>query len=181
MTAADEFFGLLEGAAAEDPQDVLRRQCEAWVTAATELRFAPDRWPSAQASPWNVAEALVTVRSRLDGVEAYLGNAMALRAATAAQAKHLEQAADDAWDGQADEERRSRRPRPEWQGAKERYAYWNLAIRPQRALAREARELADYVRDAYDRIKLAYDGLDGTRRDLNARLTHLRWETNQEQ
>lgn len=189
MNEADEFFGLLEGAEEpdaapgedDDPQAVVRQQCGQWVQAAQELRFTDLQiiFPSAEASPHAVNAALVTVRTRLDQVEAILSAALTLKHGTAEQAKKLEQAADDAWDRQAQAERN--RPRPEFQGSKERYAYWNLAVRGERTRAREARELADYARGVYDLIRLAYDGLNETRRDLAARLTHARWEIHMEQ
>jgi hypothetical protein len=188
--AADEFFDLLEDAAAggsadqlDDPHAVIRQQCADWVQAAQLLRFADKHeiWPGSEASAHEVAAALTRARSRLDQVESFLASAIALKAGTAEQAKKHEQAADDAWDDQADAERRSRAPRPEWQGAKERYAYWSLAIRDQRRRARQSRELADHVRCTYDLIKLAYDGLNETRRDLASRLSHFRWETHMEQ
>jgi hypothetical protein len=186
---ADEFFGLLHGAEQQsvpeeddplqDPAAVFRQQCALWEEAASRCRFHELTRPGPETSPSVVMEALVQVRARLDTIEVVLGQVMAVKAATAAQARNLEQAADDAWDRQAEAERR--RPRPEYQGSKERYAYWNLAIRAERARAREARDLADFVRATYDRVKLHYDGLNETRRDLAARLTHARWETHIEQ
>jgi hypothetical protein len=121
----------------------------------------------------------VEVRARLDRLELVYASIMGLRSATAAQAKALEQAADDAWNDRAAEGRRN--VRREWEGAKERYAYWELDIRPQRMRARAARELADFAKDACERIELAHRGLDGARRDLAGRMTHLRWESSMEQ
>jgi hypothetical protein len=136
-------------------------------------------WPAASASPTQVKNALVEVRSQLDRLEVVYSAAMGLRGATAAQAKALEQAADDAWDDKANAERRA--ARREYEGPRERYAYWELDIRPHRHRAREARALADFARETCDRVELAYRGLDGLRRDLVGRLTHLRWESNMEQ
>lgn len=197
MEADDDFMDILGGDAGaagdfepgdeealyegdlQDPRTIIRQQCELWLEAARRWRFDDMPRPNAQASPAQVANALVDVRARLDSVEVILGSVMSTRSATAMQARELEQAADDAWDRQAEAERR--RPRPEWQGAKERYAYWNLAIRTERQRAREARALADLLRDTYDRVRLSYDGLNDTRRDLTTRLTHARWEIHMEQ
>lgn len=181
--AADEFFEMLhdaeEGPEGDlDPRAAVRGQCDQWVQLAMALRFSPDRWPGAQASPSDVKDALVDVRSRLDQMENLLVSVMALRSGSAAGAREAEQRAEDAWDRQAEAERH--RPRPEYQGSRERYAYWNLAIRAERANAREARDLADYVRGIHDVIRVAYDGLNETRRDLVSRLTHFRWESNLE-
>jgi hypothetical protein len=177
----DAFFDMLHAAeeAEPDPAAAVRAQCDQWAQAAMQLRFAPDRWPSAHASPTDVKNALVDVRGLLDQLEGLLANIVSFKGATAAQARDLEQQADDAWDEQAEAERR--RPRPEYQGSKERYAYWNLAIREQRARARQAREMADYARTTYDVVRLVYDGLNETRRDLASRLTHFRWESHIEQ
>lgn len=187
MTDADDelFDQFFMGAAAEDdvlvtdPGVVLRQQCEQWVQAAMTLRYDPAYWPGSQASPNDVKNALVEVRAQLDQLEAILAQAMTLKGGTASAARQAEALADAAWDDQARAEQR--RPRPEYQGSKERYAYWNIAIRPQRGRAQAARELADYVRGVHDVIKLAHDGLNETRRDLAARLTHARWEIHLEQ
>jgi hypothetical protein len=160
-----------------DPGEVIRRQLQAWLELAVAARFeAPS--PPADAVPMAVHRALADVRARLDQVEMTLASAMALKASTQARARQLEQAADDAWDDRAGAERRIRR---DFEGARERYAWWNLDIRPQRQRAREARDLADFVRDVHDRIRLHHDGINEVRRDLAARLTHLRWERNMEQ
>lgn len=160
------------------PYDVIREQCAQWVEAAGALRRAA-LWPGPDAPPIEVANALVDTRTRLDRAEVLLGNAMALKAGTAAQAKALEAAADDAWDDQAYAGRNGYRR--EYEGPRERYAYWEIAIRPQRRAAREARAMADFAKDIYDRIRLSYDGLNELRRDTAGRLTHLRWETHLEQ
>lgn len=187
---ADEFLDLLHEAGEtgqlhplDDPGEVIRQQCEQWMQAMTVLRHQNirDLWPAREASPTQVNNALVEVRARLDQLETLFGQVIALKHATAEAAQIQERRADDAWDDQARAERDSRRPRPEYQGSRERYAYWNIAIRGERAAARQARELADYVRSVYDVMKLAYDGLNETRRDLAARLTHFRWETHMEQ
>lgn len=187
--AEDDFFGLLHEAEAagppleEDPladaSAMVRAQCEGWLQQAFALRFDPDRWPPSSAPPNDVKDALVQVRASLDQLETLLANVMMLKAGSAAGATQAENAADDAWDRQAEAERH--RPRPEYQGSRERYAYWNLAIRAERARARDARDLANYVRGAADVIKLVHDGLNETRRDLAARLTHARWEIHMEQ
>lgn len=182
----DDFLGLLEdeGVPADsaelvaDPAEVVRQQCAVWVESASSLRHGAP-WPSANAPPVQVRDALVDVRSRLDQLELVYARAMALKAATAAQARAAEQAADDAWDDRANADRRA--IRREYEGSRERYAYWELDIRPLRLRAREARERADFARATCDRIELAYRGLDGLRRDLAGRLTHLRWETSMEQ
>jgi hypothetical protein len=170
--------GLDMGDRLPDPTEVIRQQCAEWLSAASTLRYGAPL-PSSAASPTEVKDALVEVRARLDQLELVYASVMGLKAATTAQAKALEQAADDAWNDRAVEERRS--ARREWEGAKERYAYWELDIRPQRQRARAARELADFAKDACERIELAYYGLDGLRRDLAGRMTHLRWESSMEQ
>jgi hypothetical protein len=183
--AGDELFDqFFMGAAAEDdvledPGTVARQQCAMWADAAGRWRFQDLPRPNAQASPSDVKDALVEVRARLDSIEVILSQVISFKAGTAAQAESLERVADDAWDDQALAEQR--RPRPEYQGSKERYAYWNIAIRVQRARARDARDLANLARSTYDQIKLHYDGLNETRRDLAARLTHARWEIHLEQ
>jgi hypothetical protein len=161
-----------------DPAEVVRQQCAEWLSAASALRYSAPL-PGSAAPPVEVKDALVEVRARLDRLELVYASVMSLKAATAAQAKALEQVADDSWNDRAVEERRS--PRREWEGAKERYAYWELDIRPQRQRARAARELADFAKDACERIELAYYGLDSLRRDLAGRMTHLRWESSMEQ
>lgn len=182
--AIDEFFDMMGGPPPDDdplddPVAAVRAQCDQWAQAAMALRFDPDRWPVSAASPSDVKDALVQVRSRLDQLEGLLANVISFKGATAAQARDLEQQADDAWDDQAEAERR--RPRPEYQGSKERYAYWNLATRVERGRARQAREMSDYARSTFDVIRLVYDGLNETRRDLVTRLGHARWETHMEQ
>lgn len=160
------------------PSDVIRAQCTLWVEAASTMRRGAP-WPGPDAAPIEVAQALVDTRTRLDRVEVLLGNAMSLKAGTAAQAKALEAAADDAWDDMAYQGRNGYRR--EYEGPRERYAYWEIAIRPQRRAAREARALADFAKDIYDRVRLSYDGLNDLRRDTAGRLTHLRWEQSMEQ
>jgi hypothetical protein len=160
-----------------NPAGVVRQQCASWIAAAETLRHT--EWPPFSAIPERVAEALVQARARLDSLEAILGSVMALRSATAANARALEQAADDAWNDRAGTERRT--ARRDFEGARERYAWWELDVRPQRTSARQARLLADDVKAAHDRIRLAYDGLNELRRDLSSRLTHLRWERSMDQ
>jgi hypothetical protein len=167
-----------EQAEQAEAADVVREQCAMWVEAVSAMRRGA-LWPGPSASPAEVDSALVQARTRLDRAEFLLGQAMSLKAGTAAQAKVLEAAADDAWDDQASAARHG--PRREYEGPRERYAYWEIAIRPQRHQARQARALADYCKDCYDRIRLSYDGLNDLRRDLLGRLTHLRWESHLEQ
>lgn len=184
---ADEFYDWLHQAEGQpppedgdtDPAVVVRMQCDQWVQTVQALRFQPGLWPGPEASPANVKDSLVQARARLDQAEVALGNVIALRAASAEAATRAEQRADDAWDLQAEAEQR--RPRPEYQGSKERYAFWNLATRDQRAEARDARALANYVRGVHDVVRLHHDGLNETRRDLASRLAHFRWETHMEQ
>lgn len=162
----------------DDPEGAIMAEGEGWAGLALEYsKGAP--WPGKDATPWDVKDALVEARARLDRVESLLAAALALRYVTMSRARKLELAADDAWDDRAGAERR--RPRGDFTSAKEQHAYWNLDIRPQRQEARKARELADYVQSVHDRVRLHYDSLNTRRRDLDARLTHLRWESNQEQ
>lgn len=188
---SEEFLGLLDDMDSQsstgnpgstdhpaDPAEVVRLQCAMWAETASSLRRGAP-WPGLNATPSDVLSALVEARSRLDRLEVVLGNAMSLRTATASQARAMEEAADDAWDDQANNGRRGLRR--EYEGPRERYAYWEVAIRPLRLQAREARARADLAKDVYDRVKLAYDGLNELRRDLLGRLTHLRWESHMEQ
>ena len=161
-----------------DPEGVVRQQCEQWLQTAATLRFGYSA-PGAQASPTQIKDCLVEVRARLDQLELVLASVMAFKAATVAKAVELEKAADDAWEDRAGTERRT--ARREWEGPRERYAYWELDIRPQRHAARLARARADYAKEACECIELHYYGLDGVRRDLAGRLTHLRWESSMEQ
>jgi hypothetical protein len=162
---------------AMDPGLVIREQCSGWLAVTEQYRLRVHKaWPGPDAIPDRIKDTLVSVRGVLDNVETIYGQVMAVRNATAMRARAAELAAEDAWDRQAEAEQHSHRQRPDYQGSRERYAYWNIAIRAERQAAREARELADYVRGVYDQVKLAYDGINETRRDLAARLTHLRWE-----
>jgi hypothetical protein len=189
VSPEDEFYDFLHGIEGQEPSGeeepdpvvVVRSQCDQWVQATQAVRFENREglFPGPLASPAHVKDGLVLVRARLDQMETMLGNVIALKAASAEAATRAEQRAEDAWDVQAEAEQR--RPRPEYQGSRERYAFWNLATRDERAAAREARALANYVRGAYDVIKLHYEGLNETRRDLVSRLSHFRWESSMEQ
>lgn len=157
-------------------REALKAHCAQWVKKALELRDVEN--PSAQASPSSVRDALVQARANLDQLETLLSQVIALKVSADVRAKELEGAAEDAWDIKAEAERRTMRR--DYEGSKERYAYWNIAVRAERHAARDARLFADYCRGAYDRIKLAYDGLDKARQDLNSRLKHLQWESSME-
>lgn len=161
----------------DSPEDILRAQARQWLQAAEAVRYGAS-WPDADATPMQVHRALVDARATLDRMETVLAAVISFRHATASRAKSLELAAEDAWEDRAAADRRQRR---DFEGARERYAWWNFDIRAQRLEARSARELAEYARDVHERVKLAYDGLNDTRRDLVARLTHLRWESSMEQ
>jgi hypothetical protein len=192
----DEFLAYLEGQPAHpgspnnsnDPDQVLPvtsleeaeaavyAEAESWVQAVVQLRHSVP-WPGLEATPYDLDDALTRVRAVMDRVEAILGHSLALRWSAEGRAKTAEQAADDAWNERA---ARDRRTRHEYEGAKERYAYWELDIKAHRTAARKARALADYARNVSERIRLSYDGLNETRRDLNSRLTRLRWDATME-
>lgn len=135
--------------------------------------------PSVAATMDVLHAALQTARGCQDRIETIMVQAIALKNATEARALDLEEAADDAWDDQANKDRRAMRR--EFEGSKERYAYWNLAIREQRARARTARRVAQAVAGAENCIRKYYYGLDGARLDLHKRLSAVTsWQSNLE-
>lgn len=131
--------------------------------------------PQERAIPHVLHDTLVYVRANLDRLEVVLGQAMDLKHATAMEARRQEQAEQDAWDDEADKARKQ--GRGEYEGAQERYAYWRLKTRDQRALARQAREEADVAADCEAKVRLMYRGLDSARQDLHARLRAVAFES----
>jgi hypothetical protein len=160
-----------------DPAVVLAEECRGWLQATMELRArVPNPPPTAPHTV--VHDALTTARAVQDRIETLLSLAIGFKNACEAKARMLENAADDAWDDQAKQEKRY--GRREYEGAQERYAYWRLACRTQRKDARDARELADIASDVERRVRLHYYGLDGARDDLGRRLAVLRMENSME-
>lgn len=137
------------------------------LTEAMQMRGF--EFPDSQAGPHDVHDALVTARGQLDRLEAILLAAMSLRDNAVLHARRLEQAADDAWDDEADRGRRAGQSH-DFEGAQERYATWRLKTREQRAAARAAREAADDAVAVEKRVQVMYRGLDGVRLDLHRRL-----------
>lgn len=132
-------------------------------------KFPP---PVESATPPQLHTALVRIRGQLDRLEVIWITAIMDRDRVQAQARHLEQVADDAWDDQA-----TKRPSPasrrEFEGAQERYAVWRLKVRSQREAARVARDCADVLASAERSIQAMYRGLDSSRLDLHRRLSAL--------
>lgn len=160
-----------------DPTAAVLGQCQAWLSEARELRAVPN--PSVAATLDPLHQALVTARGNQDRLEEILLRAIALKAATAVRAKELEEAAEDAWEDQANKDRRTMRR--DFEGAKERYAYWSIAIREQRGRARLARKAADIADSTETSISKLYYGLDKARLDLHKRMSAvLSWQSNLE-
>lgn len=151
---------------ADQRLEVAREVSRELQNAAALLRAV--QLPDENAPLPAVHRALVTVRGRLDQLETVLGQAMALKSAAEANAAKLEQVEADAWDDQADAARK--KGISQYEGAQERYAYWRVRTRAQRAEARLAREVAAIAAQTEKRIALAHRGLDGTRLDLHRRL-----------
>jgi len=163
------------GLTPEQQLEVVRKQCQELLTEAVEMRvFIP---PDSVAGADGLQEGLQHARSRLDRLESLLIMAMTLRDALNVQARKAEQAADDAWD---DEANRNRHRAGEYEGAQERYAVWRLKTRRLRNVARTLREAADWAASAERRIERMYRGLDSSRLDLHKRLGALAYETHLE-
>ncbi len=166
--------------AEEDAAGTVLRLAQSWLYEAMDLR-AGVPCPATGAPHTVVYEALVTARRVQDRVETLLSLAIGFKGACEIRARQLEAEADDAWDDQAEaEKKRGTYGRREFEGAQERYAYWRLAVRVQRHQARVARELASAAGDVERRIRHHYYGLDGARQDLSRRMTALMRQTDME-
>lgn len=157
-----------------DSLEIVRTQLAEWLREAQELREV--EYPSAHASPQEFYETLVSVRSRLDRVESLLSQAAGLRGSTSRRLAELHDEAEDAWDRTAQTARRSPVTR-EFEGARERYVDWNLAVLPQRQQERQMKRLADLVKETEERIRLVYNGLSSVRQDCHKALGYLQWES----
>lgn len=159
-----------------DPVGVMTARLHAMVMQATQERAFV--FPERGSHPAVVHAALLEARSHLDRLETILSEVTALRVAAQVRARELEDQAQDEWDKQAKTAQQT--GRREFEGARERYAMWDLATINERIRARDARKVADLVSGTEDRIRLAYRGLDGMRQDLLASLRYLAWESVQE-
>jgi hypothetical protein len=152
-----------------DPVAVLAAECQGWLSQALSLRAAV-KVPPASAPQATLYEAMVTAGAHLDTMETLLSQAIGFKGAAEIGAKAAEAAAEDAWEDQAGKEKQRGSYGREYQGAKERYAYWSLATRQERSAAREARRLADVAGDVERRVRLHYYGLLAAHDALSRRL-----------
>lgn len=154
----------------DEPAAVLAAEAKGWLTEVQQLRKAV-RNPPVAAGPDALYQVLVQARGNMDRIEELLAMALSFKGAAEVKARELEQAAEDAWEDTASRERRT--PRRDFEGSRERYAYWNIAIRDHVFRARRARKLADIAADTERCIALHYYGLDKARQDLARRLSAL--------
>jgi hypothetical protein len=155
-----------------------------WAAEALDLRFgvvagraAPDL-PPPQSGPSDVLEQLRAVRARLDGVERLLGSATRARGRAQRAATEAKALAEHAWDETANRARSGGARRGgEYEGARERYADWNLATIPQQRAARAAERLAGVATESLDVVRLTHRGLEGLRNDLHLMLRAMNVES----
>ncbi len=155
--------------------DAVKAQCADWLRQAHELRQV--EIPGSDYPPRQFYEALLQVRGRLDSMERLVDNAVALRASISRAVADLHDATEDAWDNQAAPGRKRAR---EFEGARERYADWNLAVLPQRQEERQMQRLAEVAKETEDRIIKLYRGLNDARQDCVKALGFLTWESSLE-
>lgn len=161
-----------------DPTDAVREQCAEWLREALALRRV--EIPASNAPPQQFYETLLETRQRLDRVETLLGLAMGLRGSTARRRNDLHDVTEDAWDSAASTSRQHRPVTKEFEGARERYADWNLTVLPQRMEERQMQRIRDQAKETEDRIKLVHDGLRDVRQDCLRAVGYLQWESSLE-
>ncbi len=115
------------------------------------------------------------MRGHLDSLESLLDNAISLRGSTARKVRDLHDATEDAWDKKATGARKH-----EFEGARERYAEFNLAVLEQRQTERQMARLADLAKETEDRIRLIHRGLNDVRQDCLSAIRYLQFESSME-
>ncbi len=159
----------------QEAVEAVKAQCAEWLMTAQNYRTV--LMPEPGAPPQEFYEALLQVRGHLDSMEPLLDAATGLRGSTARMTKDLHDAAEDAWDRQA---AAGRRHIKEFEGARERYADFNLATLEQRMAERQMARLADLAKETEERLRLIYRGLNDARQDCLKVIGYLQWESSLE-
>lgn len=130
--------------------------------------------PDVAASPGELVEHLVSLRGRLDRVAEIQAAALIQRSVAELRWRRAQVLAAEAWDREASKAQVVKRQ--EFEGAKERYSRFNLAVLEERKRERELRDEYDIWCAAYESIRTFYFRLDGSRMDIHIRLRTLAWE-----
>lgn len=158
----------------QEAAEAVKAQCAEWLRQAHELRQVSDVIPDPGSPPRLFYEALLQIRGHLDSMERLVDNAIAMRGSTTRAAADLHNATEDAWDNLAAVGRKRAK---EFEGARERYADWNLGVLPQRQQERQMQRLAEVARETEDRVIKLYRGLNDARQDCLKALGFLTWES----
>lgn len=163
--------------ASQESVDAVKAQCAEWLTQASSLRQISDSIPGIGAPPQHFYESLLNIRGHLDSLEQLRDRAIALRCSLNRSVADLHDVTEDAWDRLASAGRKRAR---DFEGARERYADWNLGVLPQRQAERQMQRLAEVAKETEDRITNMYRGLNDARQDCLKALGFLTWESSME-
>lgn len=154
-----------------DPLGFAQSCGNAWLAEARQLRSV--EVPSRNAHPESFFQAMVEARGNQDRLEEIYTSALALWGGYRRRADELAQAADEAWNRAADQAMRSGARRGhEYEGPRERYATFELAILKERRDARTWERAADLAKDTVDRLKIMYQGLGDVQRAMTTALSY---------
>jgi hypothetical protein len=154
-----------------------------WADAMARLRFGTDEVPlevpGIEAEGYDVHEALLAIRGRLDMAELLLKGARIERRRFRARAKIRAQERDDEYDKQLAKLAEGA-VRRDYEGAQERMAKARLHVLGLTRTQRTAEAVRDLVDDAYEGLRDQFFGLLNIRQELLDRLRELQWESSLE-
>lgn len=153
-----------------DP-DSMMALVEPVVTEARMLRDLPP-W-DAEDAPMDLHHHLLEVRARYDRVESILATLIERRTRVRALVHEARENHDDVWDTSATTKRTDR----DFMAGRERVAFVNVDVIPQRRLLRRLERTEIVLDGAVESVRLIHRGLDTVRRDLDIRIRLLSLES----
>lgn len=158
-----------------DPVALVREQSGIWLGEAQELRKIAV--PSLGSGPERYRQALLVTRASLDRMEEILLQTMRLRGGMQRKAAECEHAAEDRWNTLAEQASRTSGSR-DYEGAKERYARFEVQCFEVNREARQWRLASDLATDLAEQIRTMHFGLKDVRGELIEHLRAFVLETN---
>jgi hypothetical protein len=124
--------------------------------------------------PTAYREALVSVRASQDQLEEYVAFAISFKGAMARAAADAEEAYSLMW---AQEAARTRQTAEDYEGARERYAKFDLKVFAELRMHKQSQRSLLLAGELLDEMWLRYRAVNGTREDLHNILRAYAFET----
>jgi chromosome segregation ATPase len=164
-----------EPADLEAAEKTIRETCASMLARASQERKFTR--PHSGASPGEVHEAMLEVRTRLDSLEEMRATLLGLAAGARAEVRQAEAEVQDAWDKLADSQDGRQSISGEFLGKEERYARWNIRVLPLRRELRRLQRVADLVAATEAQVSTYYFGLRDLQGELKATMRYLEFES----